>query len=73
MGDQADMSQIYTTIQGDVLDKICLGAYGITGATEQVLKANPSLARKGAVYESGIKIILPDIEITPSDNQITLW
>ena len=65
---------IYTTKDGDVLDSICWKYYGINSRTlEKVLEANRHLANLPAVFNAGIKIILPDLEIKEEPEGIKLW
>lgn len=66
---------IYTTVDGDVLDKICQQFYGKTaGITEQVLQCNPHLADQGAVYPAGIAIKLPIVNDSVVEKQtVQLW
>jgi phage tail protein X len=65
----------YRTIDGDMLDAICLDHYGqVTGVEEIVLAANPTLAEIGPVLPAGIIIDLPDM---PSQQEtvdiVRLW
>lgn len=64
----------YRTKPGDMLDAICHQYYGPRpGATEQVLEANPGLARRGAVIPEHTIIELPDLP-EPEDNaKVSLW
>jgi phage tail protein X len=56
---------IYTTREGDVLDKICHRHYGTArGTTEVVLQANDGLCLRDPVYPAGVKIVLPDVVTT---------
>ncbi len=75
------MADIYTTRPGDVLDAICLRAYGrSSGALEQVLAANIARgeAHAAALTEAqlapGLEITLP--ALTPTDTgprRLMLW
>jgi phage tail protein X len=69
------MSIIYTSNDGDVLDQICQQYYGATsGIVEQVLEANPHLSELDAIFDAGIKIILPEISQTnKQEKTIKLW
>lgn len=51
----------YRTNKGDMLDAICHKYYKARpGAMEEVLKANPGLAKVGALLPAGMVIELPD-------------
>jgi phage tail protein X len=64
----------YRTTDGDTLDWICWKHYGrASGAVETVLAANPGLSARGAVYDAGMEIILPDITPPPQRKMIRLW
>lgn len=57
---------IYTTYEGDVLDKICHRYYGTArGTAEIVLQANNGLCLLDPVYPAGVKIMLPDVVTNP--------
>lgn len=52
--------QKYRTKDGDTLDAICWAHYGQqAGAVEDVLEANPGLARVGTIFPAGVLIELP--------------
>ena len=63
------------TIDGDMLDVICLSHYGHAHRyVEAVLNANPGLADQGAVLPAGIIIVLPDlIELNHQEVAVRLW
>ncbi|MCG9780476.1 tail protein X [Photobacterium damselae] len=64
----------YRTNQGDMLDAICHKYYnGRPGATEAVLKANPRLAKVGALLPAGMVIELPDLGPAEKTHQVSLW
>lgn len=68
------MAKHYLTVDGDVLDAICMREYQTTDALLAVLDANPGLAERGTTLTAGISIILPDW--TPpnyNDHLPTLW
>ncbi len=68
------MSIIYTTKDGDILDQICQNYYGKTSKiVEQVIEANPHIVELEAVFEAGIKIILPDIIQKQESETVKLW
>ncbi|MEW8072694.1 MAG: tail protein X [Candidatus Thiodiazotropha sp.] len=52
---------IYRTVEGDVLDQICLRHYVRTGTVETVLDANPGLSAVGAILPAGVEIELPEL------------
>jgi phage tail protein X len=66
---------IYTTAEGDMLDMICLKYYGHAQnqIVEQVLTANQGLADKGSVYQAGLEILLPDIDVKSQTETVRLW
>ncbi len=64
----------YRTKSGDMLDAICYKFYGRESASIDVLKANPGLAEKGAVYAAGIIINLPILPTTTNNTHpVRLW
>lgn len=64
----------YTTKDGDTLDAVCWKFYGSqSGAMESVLDANPGLAAKGAVFEAGEIITLPEIDTSGKVEGVNLW
>ncbi|EQB8931505.1 tail protein X [Vibrio parahaemolyticus] len=64
----------YRTNQGDMLDAICHKYYkGRPGATEAVLKANPGLAKTGALLPAGMVIELPDLGPAETKGKVSLW
>ncbi|HCE1515479.1 TPA: tail protein X [Vibrio parahaemolyticus] len=64
----------YRTNQGDMLDAICHRYYrGRPRATEAVLKANPRLAKVGALLPAGLFIELPDLGPAEKTPQVSLW
>lgn len=68
------MSIIYTTKDGDVLDAICFKYYGESkGTTEQVIEANRHLANEPEIFETGVKITLPQINLNEESEVIKLW
>jgi len=63
------------TIDGDMLDVICLHHYGHAHRyVEAVLSANPGLADQGPVLSAGIVIVLPDLaELGHQEAAVRLW
>lgn len=60
--------------QGDTLDLICWRHYGRTaGVVEQVLEANPGLARLGPILPHGTLVQLPEIATQPQRQTVQLW
>lgn len=59
------------TKENDMLDAICWQHYGYN-VVEEVLKANPGLARYEDCLPAGIFINLPDIR-KPPKQMIRLW
>jgi phage tail protein X len=65
---------IYRTIEGDVLDQVCLRHYGRIGTVETVLDANPGLSAVGAVLPAGVEIELPALSDAESVvDTVRLW
>lgn len=57
-----------------MLDAICHRYYrGRPRATEAVLKANPRLAKVGALLPAGLFIELPDLGPAEKTPQVSLW
>lgn len=70
------MPTIYQTRDGDVLDAICAAHYGSENLADtiiRVLEANPGLADRGAVYPSGLSVILPERVIPVVESAFSLW
>lgn len=70
------MAITYQTRDGDMLDAICAEHYGSMnlGATVVlVLQANRGLADLGPIYSAGIRITLPDINISVAEPNLQLW
>jgi len=64
----------YVTKDGDVLDEICFKYYGSTsGVVEKVLEANRNLAELGAIFNAGVKIVLPDLSQKEETESVKLW
>jgi len=63
------------TIDGDMLDVICLNHYGHARRyVESVLNANPGLADQGSVLSAGITIVLPELtELHHQEAAVRLW
>ena len=64
----------YRVRSQELLDAICHKYYGVRpGATEQVLSANPGLAKLGAVIPENEIIFLPELESDIDDSTVSLW
>ncbi|AGA74242.1 phage tail protein [Pseudomonas plecoglossicida] len=63
------------TQQNDTVDALCWRHYGRTaGVVEAVLDANPGLADRGAVLQSGVLVNLPEIQTSAPERQmVNLW
>ena len=63
------------TIDGDMLDVICLNHYGHAHRyVEAVLADNPGLADHGPVLSAGIIMVLPDLtELRHQEAAVRLW
>ncbi|MDH5179765.1 MAG: tail protein X [Gammaproteobacteria bacterium] len=67
------MSLYYRCKDGDLLDEICHHYYGKThGAVEQVLVANPGLAKLGASLPVGTLVLLPD-DVDADKQEVNPW
>lgn len=66
---------LYSTVDGDVLDDICLKYYGQTSdVVERVLDVNPLLADLGPIYSVGVIIELPDLpRFKIKKENVRLW
>jgi phage tail protein X len=51
------MSEVYRTLDGDMLDAICKTRLGSEVHVPTVLAANPGLAARGPVYPAGESIL----------------
>lgn len=67
------MSTLYRTIDGDMLDAICLDQLGSVDHVPAVLAANPRLADLGPVYSAGILIMLPAVAAPVVSGTVRLW
>lgn len=57
---RADGIEIYTTVEGDMVDAIAFTAYGGHANNTQILyEANEGLARRGPVLPAGVEIVIP--------------
>jgi phage tail protein X len=63
----------YRTVEGDMLDAICLAELGSADHVPAVLEANPGLADLGPVFPAGVLIMLPDIGTPVATGEIRLW
>ncbi len=73
MTDQVN-GQHYRTKHKELLDSICHGYYqGRPGATEEVLKVNPGLAKLGPIIPDNTEIFLPDLSPPQDDGLVSLW
>ncbi len=64
----------YITKDGDVLDAICWKYYGKnSGVLEKVLEANRHLAEPDAIFNAGVKIVLPDLAQEAEAESVKLW
>ncbi len=67
------MSEVYRTLDGDMLDAICKTRLGSEVHVPTVLAANPGLAARGPVYPAGVLITLPDVSAPVEPGVIRLW
>lgn len=67
------MTELYTTIDGDMLDAICKARLGSEQHAPAVLAANPGLAALGPVYAAGITILLPVVSNPVVTGEVRLW
>ncbi|MEI7377230.1 tail protein X [Dickeya chrysanthemi] len=60
--------------QDDVLDALCYRYYGRTqGIVETVMQSNPGIADFGPLLPHGTVVILPDINVSDSQESINIW
>jgi len=70
------MPTTYQTREGDMLDAICAVHYGwseLGPLVVKVLEANPGLADLGPVYNAGVLITLPDLDMPVAESNLQLW
>lgn len=71
----ADSVELYTTVDGDMVDAIAFKRFGTSRKmTEAILDANPGLAAMGEILPAGVVIKIP-VPVVP-DRQKTarrLW
>lgn len=63
----------YRTVEGDMLDAICVKQLGSSAHVPAVLAVNPRLADLGAVLPAGVLIDLPQVTAPVVSGQIRLW
>lgn len=64
----------YTTTEGDTVDLIAFNRFGVThGATEAILRANPSLAAAGTKLPEGMVITIPPFVVKKVSNAARIW
>lgn len=63
----------YLTGRGEVLDEICIAAYGRADVIADVLDANPGLADLGPVLPYRTRVILPDLPAPSTAPAVRLW
>lgn len=69
------MPTIYQTRDGDVLDAICAAHYG-SNLADTIIRGSggkSGLADRGAVYPSGLSVILPERVIPVVESAFSLW
>ena len=65
---------VYTTLAGDVLDRICWIYYGrYIGTTPVVMEANPLLRDQPVTLPGGIDIVLPEIVEEIETKLVRVW
>ena len=67
------MSEVYRTLDGDMLDAICKTRLVSEVHVPTGLSANPGLAALGPVYPAGVLITLPDVSAPVAPGVIRLW
>ncbi len=66
--------EYYRTATGEMLDSICHQYYNARpGATEEVLAANPGLAKLGAIIPANTEIFLPELSPPLNNSKVSLW
>jgi len=64
----------YTTIDGDMIDRICWRYYGVSsGPMEMVMAANPHIRQHGEKLPAGLVIDLPPFTLPVAEKQVKLW
>ncbi|APU00425.1 hypothetical protein [Aeromonas phage 3] len=66
------LTYIYTTKVGEMLDEIVFAHYERHDQLKMVLEANPGIARHGAVLPQGLEVTLPPEPLTEKQ-YISLW
>ena len=66
------MSKTYTTVQGDMWDKIAFYQLGDAKYTDVLMRENPK-HRNVYVFSSGIVLTIPDIEETVTGDDLPPW
>ena len=66
------MSRKYTTIQGDMWDRIAYKELGSVKYTDLLMNANTQY-RKIYIFSSGIELVIPDVETTVSADTLPPW
>ncbi len=61
------------TRDGDMLDALCKAHLGSEQMVSAVLDLNPGLAARGAVYEAGLVITLPEPRQAQLRGAVRLW
>lgn len=66
------LTYLYTTKVGEMLDEIVFAHYGTHEPLQMVLEANRGIARHGATLPQGIEVTLPP-EPVSEKQYISLW
>lgn len=69
------MTTEYITSDGDMVDQIAWNYYGTRDGlvTEQLLDANKGLADLGPLLPAGITVVLPDLTLPATQQEVRLW
>ena len=66
------MSNIYTTMQGDMWDGIAYKALGSTDMTDRLMRANPQHIHR-FTFPAGVELVLPEVDDTVGSDTIPPW
>lgn len=65
------MSKTYTTVQGDMWDKVSKTVYGTEAGMTKLLEANEAY-RNFAIFPAGLVLAIPDYE-PPKTDRLPPW
>ena len=65
------MSKTYTTVQGDMWDKVSKTVYGTEAGMTKLLEANEAY-RNFVIFPAGLVLAIPDYE-PPKTDRLSPW